>query len=54
MKTIRTNQIVGKALDVLALALADENHHWSDEERLAYEQAIALLEDAPSTEETLQ
>ena len=32
-----------KALDALALALAEHKHVWTDEERSTYEQAIALL-----------
>lgn len=33
-----------EALDALALALADHDHHWSDRERSLYETAIDYFE----------
>lgn len=32
-----------QALDMLALALANEGHHWSPKERRAYERAVKAL-----------
>ncbi len=36
-------QTVIKTLDILALALANQGHQWTEEERRLYERAIALL-----------
>ena len=36
-------EIIIRALDILALALADHHHQWTDEERRLYEEAIAML-----------
>ena len=36
-------RIIIKALDKLALALAEHNHQWTDRERKLYEKAIAIL-----------
>ena len=34
---------IKEALDKPGLALANENHQWTDEERRLYEEAIAML-----------
>lgn len=39
----RDREKIGRALDALALALADHGHVWSEELRSLYEGALALL-----------
>lgn len=39
----KQKQKVLKALDTLALALADHGHTWTNEQRRAYEQAVAAI-----------
>ncbi len=37
------HQIVLKCLDSMALSLADHGHHWTTEQRQAYEASVAYL-----------
>jgi len=37
------SDLILDALDTLALALANSDHHWSDDEKIAYELAVELL-----------
>lgn len=39
-----TGEVCRKAIDTLGSALADHGHTWTDEERDAYEHAIAILD----------
>ncbi len=39
----REKQLIIGALDSLGLALANENHNWSEGEKVIYEEAIKAL-----------
>jgi len=41
--TNKVKIIIRNALDILALALANEGHYWTQEERSAYEKAIKSI-----------
>jgi hypothetical protein len=43
---------VGRALDALALALADHSHRWSDELRNQYERAVQIINSSAGCKET--
>lgn len=40
-------QLILGALDSLAAALADHDHHWTEGEREIYEQAVAVVAGEP-------
>ena len=51
---VKVNKIVLEALDALALALVEHEHVWSRQQRNAYDTAIAVLDDEPIKDPTLQ